>query len=204
MRLPVPSSLVRRSAACVIASTFACAAAWHVAARARQNRASARAPGRLNEGMGRRSVRGETRGSGKANRGSVIPKPPISAVYVHRIRTSGGRAGGRGAERRIQAGFDAACAWIAAQPAPNGPVMARHPADVAWLTGRPAVGIPDGGPAAIAAEVDRRRVAFLLVDDGRYARSPDNPLRAFIALPGRARKAWDDRSGVAIYAVAAP
>ena len=91
------------------------------------------------------------------------------------------------AERRVQHDFDAACAWLGTQPSPPGPIMARHPADVAWLTGRPAVGIPEGGSTAIVTAIERHRVAYLLVDADRYARSEANPLAAFVAGSGRAR-----------------
>ena len=95
-----------------------------------------------------------------------------------------------GAERRLQRDFDAGCAWIAAQRDVPGPVMARHAGDVAWLTGRLAVAIPDGGPAAIAATIRRNHVAFLLIDDARYAQSPANPLHSFVDDSNRVRPVW--------------
>ena len=108
------------------------------------------------------------------------------------------------AERRTQGGFDAACAWVAAHPAPEGTVMARHPGDVAWLTGRLAVEIPPGGPAAIGAVIRRDRVAFLLIDAERYARSPANPLRDFVEADPSTRKVWDDGGSTAVYEVRVP
>lgn len=105
------------------------------------------------------------------------------------------------AERQTQHGFDAACAWVAARPTPEGAVMARHPADAAWLTGRLAAPIPEEGPERVAAAIRRDRVAFLIVDDDRYARSPDNPLRPFILGPGPVRKVWGDGGLTAVYQV---
>ena len=98
------------------------------------------------------------------------------------------------AERRLQSNFDAGCAWIAAQRDPAGPVMARHAVDVAWLTGRLAIAIPEGGPAAIAAGVKHHHVAWLIIDDDRYARSPANPLHAFVATDPHLRPAWEQGS----------
>ena len=105
------------------------------------------------------------------------------------------------AERATQRDFDAACAWLARQPGGEAPVMARHPADVAWLSGRLAVGIPQGGADQIGAAVRRYGVAFLVIDEDRYARGEANPLRAFVAESGRARRVWGEGGPTAIYEI---
>jgi len=105
------------------------------------------------------------------------------------------------AERQTQRGFDAACAWIKTHPEPPGTVMARHPADVAWLTGRLAVAIPEGGPDRIAEVVRVDRVTLLVVDEERYARSSANPLREFVTDPRQSRKVWDDGATTSVYRV---
>jgi len=94
------------------------------------------------------------------------------------------------AERSTQRDFDSACSWLASQTAPEGPVMARHPGDAAWLSGRLAVEIPEGGVSKVIEAIRRDRVAFLILDEDRYARSPDNPLRSIINQSGRFRKVW--------------
>ncbi len=107
-----------------------------------------------------------------------------------------------GVQRRTQADFDAACAWIKGRGDHPGVVMARHPSDVAWLTGRPAVATPDGGPDAIDRAIRRYGVAYLLVDDDRYANAATNPLRAFIARSaGRVRAVPAGGGKVAIYEI---
>ncbi len=105
-----------------------------------------------------------------------------------------------GAERQLQRDFDAGCAWIASQTEPAGPVMAQHAVDVAWMTGRLGVAIPDGGMAEIVATIRRDHVAFFIIDDHRFARSPDNPLRALVNGSVRVEPVW--RAGsTAVYRV---
>ena len=116
---------------------------------------------------------------------------PTYALVAHRPE----------AERRTHRDFDAACAFVASRPAPAGPVMARHPADVAWLTGRPAVAIPPGGPLAIRTAIRRDGVAFLVVDADRYANSPDNPLARLVAEPGFARRVRGDGRATTVYQI---
>ena len=105
------------------------------------------------------------------------------------------------AERRTQRDFDAACARVAARAEPPGAVMARHPADAAWLTGRLAVPIPDGDPAEIGAAIRRDRVVFLIVDTDRYAASPDNPLAAYAAGLDPASAVGGEGGPVTVYRV---
>ena len=107
-----------------------------------------------------------------------------------------------GAQRRTHRDFDVACRWIAERADRPGPVLTRYPADVAWQTGRLAVEIPEGGPGAVARALDRHRVAYLLVDEARFAGAEATPLPAFVAeFPTRVRLAWGDRDGFAVYEV---
>jgi hypothetical protein len=113
-----------------------------------------------------------------------------------------------------QRDFDAACAWLAERADRPGPVLTRHPGEVFWQTGRPALevatserpGDADAGASTIARTIDAYRVAYLLIDQERYANAPPSPLaRLVAAFPDRVRKVWSresDRSAVAIYEVA--
>ena len=100
-----------------------------------------------------------------------------------------------GAARRSQADFDAACAWIARQP-DAGPVLTRQPGEVYWLAGRRALDAPVDDPAAIGDLVDKYKIAYILIDEGRYARAPSSPLGRYAA--GRASRAWSS-GRVAVY-----
>src|SRR5262249_114167 len=71
--------------------------------------------------------------------------------------------------------FRAACARIGREGRTPGPVMTRPPGEVYWLTGRQAV-----PPSADLGAVDRLGVAYLLVDDERYANAPASPLSGFV------------------------
>ena len=110
------------------------------------------------------------------------------------------------AQRRTHAGFDAACSWIAREGDVPGPVLTRHPGEVYWQTGRRAV-VPDN-PEAIEATIERFGVAYLLVDEERYANAPASSLAAFVGRhPRRAREVWRSdggRSSVAVFVVAPP
>ena len=90
--------------------------------------------------------------------------------------------------------FDAACAWLADRADRPGPVLTRHPGEVFWRTGRQALEVAtserpgdiDAGAEAIARAIDRYGVAYLLVDQERYANAPTGPLARFVAgSPGR-------------------
>ena len=78
--------------------------------------------------------------------------------------------------RETHAAFDAACAWIAHQNDPNGPVLTRHPGEVFIRTGRTAISPTDD----VAKLIDTYNVAFLLIDDARYANAPASPLGKFV------------------------
>ena len=112
-----------------------------------------------------------------------------------------------------QRDFDAACAWLATQADQAGPVLTRHPGEVYWQTGRPALevatserlGDRDADADAIARTIDAYHVAYLLIDQERYANAAPSPLERFVArYPERVRKVWGretDRTAVAIYQI---
>lgn len=112
-----------------------------------------------------------------------------------------------------QGDFDAACAWLADRADRPGPVLSRHPGEVFWQTGRPGLevatserpGADDADADTIARTIDHYHVAYLLIDQDRYANAPPSPLARFVArFPGRARKVWSqqgDRAAVDIYEV---
>ena len=111
------------------------------------------------------------------------------------------------------ADFDAACAWLASHADRPGPVLTRHPGEVFWQTGRQALEVPtserpgdvDADADAIARTIATYRVAYLLIDQERYALATPSPLARFVAEhPERARKVWGreaDGSSVVIYEV---
>ena len=121
-----------------------------------------------------------------------------------------GRARGQEASHQD---FDAACRWIAAHADHPGPVFSRHPGEVFWQTGRHGLEVPtserpgdvDADSDTIARTIDRFRVAYLLIDQERYAHAPPSPLARFVAEhPERVRKVWSretDRCAVMIYEV---
>jgi hypothetical protein len=114
---------------------------------------------------------------------------------------------GRAAAQRMTHGdFDAACAWIVSQGERHpGPILTRHPGEVYWLTGRPALTPRSDDPEATDRVIDRDHVAFLLIDEERYARAPANPLLRYATLhPERVHLVWQRATGgasVAVYAV---
>ncbi len=106
------------------------------------------------------------------------------------------------AQRRTYRDFDAACAWIARQAERPGPVLARHPAEVFWLTGRHALSPSSDEPESIDRLIDRFEVGFLLIDEDRYANSPTSSLARYVARrPDRAREVWRSGSGAAAVVV---
>jgi hypothetical protein len=109
-----------------------------------------------------------------------------------------------GAAERSQAGFDAACAWIVQNATQPGPILTRQPGEVFLRTGRQALAPPSGEPEAIEQMITRYGVAYLLVDEERYAGSPVNPLtRLAETHPERVERVWSEPAGTgrASYAV---
>lgn len=109
------------------------------------------------------------------------------------------------AQRRTNAGFDAACAWIAREGNRPGPVLTRHAGEVYWQTGRTALASDGDDPEAVARAIDGRGVAYLLADEERYANAPASAILEFVRRdPGRFREVWardDGGSTVRVYEV---
>jgi hypothetical protein len=112
------------------------------------------------------------------------------------------------AQHRTHADYDAACRWIAQQTAHPGLVLARHPGEVFWQTGRQAIPPEPAGPEAVDRLIDRFGIVYLLVDDVRYANAAPNPLSRYVEwAPHRLALAWDRSHGapsVRIYEVLRP
>jgi hypothetical protein len=112
------------------------------------------------------------------------------------------------AQHRTHADYDAACRWIARQTAHPGPVLARHPGEVFWQTGRQAIPPEPAGPEGVDRLIDRFGIVYLLVDDVRYANAAPNPLSRYVEwAPHRLALAWDRSHGatsVRIYEVLRP
>ena len=108
------------------------------------------------------------------------------------------------AQRRTYRDFDAACAWIARDTTRSGPILARHPGEIFWLTGRRSLSPSSEDPAVIDEIIDRFDVAFLLIDEDRYANSQLSPLSRYVARrPHRLQEVWRSEPGsssVVIYA----
>ena len=117
----------------------------------------------------------------------LLAATPYSLYAIAADRDGSGRAPG--------SGIDAACRWIADHGDRDGPVLTDYPAEVFWQTDRAGL-VPADDPEAIAAQIGRRGVAYLLVARDRYAGAPDGPLARFVdAGPGRVRRAWKDEGG---------
>jgi hypothetical protein len=109
--------------------------------------------------------------------------------------------------------FDAACEWIATRATHPGTVLSRHPGEVFWRTGRQGLEVADSkragdaiadGPA-FARMIDEFNVAYLLVEEGRYARATANPLTRIVDQNSlRLREVFrdaSDRSSTVVYEV---
>jgi hypothetical protein len=83
------------------------------------------------------------------------------------------------AQRHLHDDFDAACAWIAQHGQRPGPILTRHPGEVHWQTGRSALAPSSDDPAEIDRLIDRYGVAYLLIDEDRYANAPVHPLARY-------------------------
>jgi hypothetical protein len=107
-------------------------------------------------------------------------------------------SGRAGAQRGTHAGFDAACLWITEHATRPGPVLFRHPGEVFWQTGRQAVAPDSPDPDAIARLIDRFGVAYLLIDDDRYARAGPSPLGRYVErFPDHVALVWQADPGPA-------
>ena len=100
------------------------------------------------------------------------------------------------AQRRTYRDFDDACSWLAREAPREGPILARHPGEVFWLTARRSLAPSSAEPEHIDWLIDRFDVAYLLIDGDRYANSEMSPLSRYIARrPHRAREVWKSTSG---------
>jgi hypothetical protein len=101
------------------------------------------------------------------------------------------------AQQRIHADFDAACQWIAHDAARPGLILTSHPGEVFWQTGRQAVGWDSPDPEAIDRLIDRLGIAYLLIDEDRYANAADDPLVQYVKrYPDRVKRVWSRSRGM--------
>lgn len=109
------------------------------------------------------------------------------------------------AQRRTHRDFDAACAWIVEHGNRPGPILTRHPGEVYWRTRHQALTPSTNDPKLIARMIDRYDIAFLLIDEERYANASTNPLRLYANRhPERVQRTWSHASGassVTVYRV---
>jgi hypothetical protein len=117
----------------------------------------------------------------------------ISIPYaVYAIAT--GRAA---AQQQIHADFDAACRWIARDATRPGLILTSHAGAVFWQTGRQAIVWDSREPEAIDQLIDRLGIAYLLIDEDRYANAAEDPLVQYVKqYPGRAVLVWSRSSGM--------
>jgi hypothetical protein len=105
-------------------------------------------------------------------------------------------AGRAHAQRQTHAGLDAACLWITQHATRPGPILFRHPGEVFWQTGRQAVAPDSPDLEAIARTINRFGVAYLLIDDDRYANASPNPLSHYVnQFPDRVALVWEANEG---------
>ena len=89
------------------------------------------------------------------------------------------------------ADFDAACQWINQNATRPGPVLTRHPGEVFWQTGRQAVAPVPPDPEGIDQLINRFAIAYLLIDEDRYANESSNPLSVYVKrYSGRIALVW--------------
>jgi hypothetical protein len=106
------------------------------------------------------------------------------------------------AQRRTHRSFDAACAWIVQHGERRGPILTRHPGEVYWRTGRQALAPVSGNTEAIAEQIARYRIAYLLIDEDRYARAPTNPLNLYVQTdPESVATVWQQAEGASSVSV---
>ena len=71
-----------------------------------------------------------------------------------------------------------------------------------WQTGRQAVPPDATDPEAIDQDIDRLGIAYLLIDDDRYANAGLNPLSRFVTgHPDRVHRVWSREAGAGSIAV---
>lgn len=96
------------------------------------------------------------------------------------------------ARRRSHDAFDAACAWIAREGRRPGPVLTRHPGEVFWQTGRHVVFPDSDDVAGLARQIAEHGVAYVLVDEGRFANEAPTALARLAAeRPGLVRRVYE-------------
>ena len=77
-----------------------------------------------------------------------------------------------------------------------GPILTRHPGEVFWQTGRPAVEPDSSSPDAINRLIDRLGVTYLLIDEERYVNAGLNPLKQYVEqYPDRVLFVWGRSHG---------
>ncbi len=102
------------------------------------------------------------------------------------------------AQQRIHADFDGACRWIAHDATRPGLILTSHPGEVFWQTSRQAVGWDSSDPEAIGQLIDRRGIAYLLIDEDRYANAAEDPLVQYLRrYPERVTLVWSPSRGMA-------
>jgi len=107
-------------------------------------------------------------------------------------------AGRAAAQRRSHADFDVACQWISRHAARPGLIMTHHPGEVFWQTSRQAVAPDSSDPDAIARRIDRLGIAYLLIDEDRFANAADSPLVQYVErYADRVVLVWSRSNGLA-------
>ncbi|MFO0960588.1 MAG: glycosyltransferase family 39 protein [Isosphaeraceae bacterium] len=110
---------------------------------------------------------------------------PLYAIALRRAEAS----------RTAHAEFDAACVWIYRRAERPGSVLSRHPGEVFLRSGRPGLSAPEGADTvAIEEWIARYGVAYLLVDDDRFAKAPTSPLGRYARSKGW-EPAWESPKG---------
>lgn len=115
------------------------------------------------------------------------------AVLVASVPYAGYAIATRRAEalRQTHRDFDAACAWLAQNGREAGLVLSRHPGEVYWQTGRQGMTVESTDPEVVRRQIDRERIAYLLIDEDRYVNAEDSPIRRFVEqYPARVERVW--------------
>jgi hypothetical protein len=100
------------------------------------------------------------------------------------------------AQERTHADFDAACRWIARHATHPGLILARHPGEVFWQTGRQSIAPVRPDPETIGRLIVHHNVAYLLIDDARYANAAPNPMSRYVERsPDRVALVWERHRG---------